>query len=177
MKQVPKRRWYPKGHSMRYRRDHFGLLLCVLLILLFGASIILLKERTFEWVFIYYMSYDNDLSRYGETILRDLKKGIVNTKVAVVVQADFTDRKGMRRIALYQSFGKSKRKETFLKGENSADPAELKKYFDWIRQKWKAGNYCVVFLDHGGKLNDMCRDDRPFKGRNKNQASNTINFN
>jgi len=142
-------------------------------ILFVGAGIVLLRESTYEWVFIYYMSYDNDLNRYAGTILRDLKKGIINSKIAVVVQADYADRRGMKRIAMYPSFGKPKRKEVFLESENSADPAELKKYFKWVQAKWKARNYCVVFLNHGGRLSDMCRDDRPFKSRNGSVTSNS----
>ncbi|MBN2313850.1 MAG: hypothetical protein JXM79_07960 [Sedimentisphaerales bacterium] len=158
---------------MQYRRHHLKRLLLIFLILSLGAGIVLLKERTYEWVFIYYMSYDNDLSRYAETILRDQKKGIINSKIAVVVQADYADRTGMKRIALYPSLGKPRRKEIYLESENSADLAELKKYFRWVQAKWTARNYCIVFLNHGGRLNDMCRDDRPLKNRSGNNASNS----
>ena len=158
---------------MRSPRDYFKPGLFVLLILSLGVGITFLKGHTYEWVLVYYMSYDNDLSRYGERILNDLKKGIQNSKIAVVVQADFTDRKGMRRIALYRAFGRPKRKEVYVKSENSADPAELKKYFRWVREKWKARNYCVVFLDHGGRLNDMCLDTKPYASRSANKASDS----
>ena len=157
---------------MQYRKNLLKLLLLFFLILFIGAGIVLLKGRTYEWVFVYYMSYDNDLSRYAGTILRDLKKGIINSKIALVVQADYADRTGMKRISLYPSYGRPRRKEIFLESENSADPAELKKYFRWVQTKWKAKNYCVIFLNHGGRLNDMCRDDRPLKKRNGNNASN-----
>jgi hypothetical protein len=88
-----------------------------------------------------------------------------------VVQADYADRTGMKRIVMYPSYGKPKKKEIFLESENSADPAELKKYFKWVQAKWTAKNYCVVFLNHGGRLNDMCRDDRPLKSRVRNNAN------
>ena len=144
-------------------------LLFVLLVFLLITVIFLSKEKTYDWIFIYYMSYDNDLSGYGETILGNLQKGIVKSKIAVVVQADFSDSKGMKRIALYRTFGKSKRKEIPLKSEDSADPVELKKYLEWILRNYKAKNYCIVFLDHGGKLNDMCLDQKPFRDENKNK--------
>lgn len=143
-------------------------LLFVILIFLLIAVIFPSKEKTYEWIIIYYMSYDNDLSVYGETILGNLQKGIVNSKIAVVVQADFSNSKGMKRIALYRTFGQSKRKETSLKNEDSADPAELKKYFEWILQNFKSKNYCIVFLNHGGKLNEMCKDEKPFRDESKN---------
>jgi len=147
---------------------HLKPLLFIILIFLLVAGIFLSKEKTYDWIFIYYMSYDNDLNSVGETILGNLQKGIVNSKIAVVIQADFSDNKGMKRIALYRTFGKSKRKEFPLKSEDSADPNQLKKYFQWVMENFKAENYCIVFLNHGGKLNDMCRDEKPFRDQSKN---------
>jgi len=142
------------------------LLLCIPLL---AIALILPGANVFEWVFVYYMSYDNDLSSYGEVILSDLRKGLSNSKVAVVVQADFIDSKGMKRIGLYHADGKTYRKETILRSEDSADEAELRKYLKWVRKKWIAKNYCIVFLNHGGKLNQMCKDTKPFRNRNKNR--------
>jgi hypothetical protein len=158
-----------KVRCMGKFKNHLKPLLFIILIVLLIAGLFLSKEKTYDWIFIYYMSYDNDLSSFGETILGNLQKGIVNSKIAIVVQADFSDSKGMKRIALYRSLGKSKIKEIPLKSEDSADPAELKKYFEWILQNYKAKNYCIVFLDHGGKLNDMCKDEKPFRDQSKNK--------
>ena len=151
-------------------KDHLRLLLFAVLVLLIAGGLFLLqKEKTYDWIFIYYMSYDNDLSGIGQGILRDLKKGIVNSKVAVLTQADFADGKGMKRIALHRSFTRVKRKEFSLKSDDSADPNQLEKYFQWIRQNWKAKNYCIVFLNHGGRLNSMCLDEKPFPDQEKNK--------
>ncbi|MBN2183006.1 MAG: hypothetical protein JW715_13935 [Sedimentisphaerales bacterium] len=149
--------------------NHLKLLLLLMLILFLIAVFLPSKEKTYDWIFIYYMSYDNDLSGLGNTIIGKLQEGIVNSKIAVVVQADFADNKGMKRIALYRTFGKTKRKEFPLKNEDSADPNQLQKYFHWIGENFKAENYCIVFLDHGGKLNDMCRDSKPFQNQEKNK--------
>jgi len=143
--------------------------LLVLLLVLLGAILIFSKANMYEWVFVYYMSYDNDLNPFGKVILSDLTKGIVNSKVAVVVQADFIDNKGMKRIALYQANGKPRRKEIILKSEDSADENELRKYLNWVRKEWNAKNYCIVFLDHGGTLNHMCLDRKPFRNHSKNK--------
>ena len=141
----------------------------LLLFALFGVVLLVSNENIYDWVFVYYMSYDNDLSSYGEVILRDLSKGLSNSNVAVVVQADFIDSKGMKRIGLYHADGKTHRKETILRSEGSADQAELRKYLEWVRKKWVAKNYCVIFLNHGGGLNQMCKDIKPFKDRNRNR--------
>ncbi len=153
------------------RKPRYSLILCLsaLLLLLLCLFPLFLKANVYEWVFIYYMSYDNDLSPFGRTILNDLKKGVVNAKIAVVVQADFIENKGMKRIDIYYSNGKSQRQEITLKSEDSADPAKLRKYLKWVRKNWKANNYCIIFLNHGGTLNRMCLDQKPFKNQNENK--------
>jgi hypothetical protein len=143
-------------------------LLVILLITLLAVKLFPSEKHTYRWVFVYYMSYDNDLNNHGKTILNQLEKGIINDDIAVVTQADFSDIKGMKQIALYKADGKVKRKETAITTENSADPNELKKYFDWVCENWKAENYCVVFLNHGGTLNSMCSDIRPFRKTKEN---------
>ncbi len=143
--------------------------LLVLLLFLLGFALIQPKANVYEWLFVYYMSYDNDLNPFGKVILSDLTKGIVNSKVAVVVQADFIGNKGMKRIALYQANGKPHRKEITLKSEDSADENELRKYLNWVRKEWNAKNYCIVFLDHGGTLNHMCLDRKPFRNHSENK--------
>ena len=40
-----------------------------------------------------------------------------------------------------------------------------------MRKKWIAKNYCIVFLDHGGKLNHMCLDRKPSGNRNSRGQS------
>ena len=140
-----------------------------MLLVLFGIVLIPSTKNIYDWVFVYYMSYDNDLSSYGEVILSDLRNGLSNSKVAVVVQGDFIDSKGMKRINLYHADGKTHRKETIVKSEDSADEAELRKYLEWVRKEWIAENYCIVFLNHGGKLNQMCKDIKPFRNPKKNR--------
>jgi len=154
---------------MRNQRLIIKLCLLVLLLLVLGLILIFPKANVYEWIFVYYMSYDNDLNPFGKVILGDLTKGIVDSKVAVVLQADFTDNKGMKRIALQYSNGKPRRKEYILKSEDSADENEVRKYLEWVRKKWDAKNYCIVFLDHGGKLNNMCLDLKPFRKHTENQ--------
>ena len=145
------------------------LLLLALLLLLISLAPVFLKENIYEWVFVYYMSYDNNLNPFGRTIISDLQKGLVNPKIAVIVQADFIDSKGMKRIGLYYSNGKPQRQEITLRSEDSADLTELREYLNWTLKKWKANNYCVIFLNHGGKLNHMCLDQKPFKKQNENK--------
>ena len=154
---------------MRNSASNSKLWLLILLLPLIGIVFIPSKANIYEWVFVYYMSYDNDLSSYGEVILRDLRNGLSNPEVAVVVQADFIDSKGMKRIGLYYADGKTHRKETILRSEDSADEAELRKYLKWVHKKWVAKNYCIIFLDHGSSLNHMCLDRKPSGNRKRNR--------
>ncbi|MHC4145632.1 MAG: clostripain-related cysteine peptidase [Planctomycetota bacterium] len=154
---------------MRDLKSSPRLWLLVLLLALLGIVPFLSRATVYEWVFIYYMSYDNDLNPFGKVILRDLQNGVANSKIAVTVQADFADSKGMKRIALYRASEKSHRKEIILKSEDSADDVQLRKYLEWVRKNWNAKNYCIVFLNHGGTLNDMCLDQKPFRNNSKNR--------
>jgi len=154
---------------MQKSASNSKLWLLLLLPPLLGIIPLLSKANLYEWVFVYYMSYDNDLSSFGEVILNDLRNGLSNSRVAVVVQADFIDSSGMKRIGLYHAEGKTHRKENVLRGEDSADETELRKYLKWMRKKWIAKNYCIVFLNHGGRLNHMCKDNKPFKDLKKNR--------
>ena len=88
---------------MRKSASYKKLWLLLLLLPLLGIVPLLSNAEVYEWVFVYYMSYDNDLSSFGEVILRDLRNGLLDSKVAVVVQADFIDSKGMKRIGLYHA--------------------------------------------------------------------------
>ena len=154
---------------MRNFSGNSKLWLLILLLPLLAIVLFLPGTNVYDWVFVYYMSYDNDLSAFGGVILNDLRNGLSSSKVAVVVQGDFIDSSGMKRIALYYADGKTRRKESLLRSEDSADEAELRKYLEWVCKKWIAKNYCLVFLNHGGKLNQMCKDNKPFKNQFKNR--------
>lgn len=115
------------------------------------------EAKTWEWVFIYYMAYDNNLDRFGRPILDMLKEGVKNESVAVVTFADFRDKDGMKR---YETTTKGETL-TQLETEDSADEATLKAQLEWTRDNYKAKRYAVVFLDHGGRLSEMSQDLGP----------------
>lgn len=137
------------------------LALASLLILLSSeATTAASAKKPHEWVFIYYMSYDNDLSHLGPGIIKALKKGIVNRNTAVLVQADFHGPGGMKRYALTKN-AVATPTQLLISKEDSADPAALRSYLNWVAKEWPAKNYALVFLNHGGALNQMCSDDNP----------------
>lgn len=111
----------------------------------------------YEWVFVYYMSYDNNLERMGEPILGMLERGVTHERVAVVVFADFRDRDGMQRI-LITTAG---REVTPMEEEASGEERVLGECLTWVAGNLEAARYAVTFLDHGGRLDEMCSDDHP----------------
>lgn len=110
-----------------------------------------------EWVFIYYMPYDNNLSVYGADILRMIQDSITSDKVIATVQTDFPDDEGMNRYIIT--------KDTLLKipvqQEYSARTNTYKAYLTWVEETIRYRKKAVVFLDHGGKLDELCLDEKP----------------
>jgi hypothetical protein len=121
-------------------------------------------KTDYDWVFFYYMAYDNNLEGCGRPILNMLKEGVTNDRVAVVTFADFTDKKGMKR---YEATTAGE-KETQLEVESSAHESTLKEQLEWTRDNYKADKYVIVFLDHGGALSEMSYDTYPGKGATQN---------
>lgn len=117
------------------------------------------KTFDYDWVFHYYMAYDNNLEACGEPIIKMLNDGITNDKTVVIVSADFRNDKGMQRYVLT----KGDKKMTQLTEEGSAEEEVLAAELKWVSDNYKAKKYGVVFLNHGGKLGEMSYDERPGK--------------
>jgi hypothetical protein len=103
------------------------------------------------------MSYDNDLDRYGKPILDRIKKGCTSPNQVVAVQADFTDSQGMMRYTI-RSTGT---KETKIHTEDSAREDTALAYFEWFTKSFRCKRYVFTFLDHGGRIDEMCNDNSP----------------
>ena len=130
----------------------------ILIVLFFSIlSVSAQKKYNPEWLFIYYMPYDNNLSEYGATIKNMLKKGLVDENIMVTIQADFADTLGIKRYILS--------KDTIIQNniltENSASTNTFNHYLTWINDNFTSKNYCLIFLDHGGHLDELCLDENP----------------
>ena len=145
------------------------LLLIVIMALFQNPILAVMDNMQFKWVFIYYMSYDNNLDRLGEGIIEELKVGVICEDVAVVIQADFNDLKGMQRILITYSNGEPTIIRDTLNNENSSDVRELEAFLNWVSDNLKSQNYVLTFLDHGGKLNQMCLDENPYMNSKDNR--------
>ncbi|MHC4661304.1 MAG: clostripain-related cysteine peptidase [Planctomycetota bacterium] len=118
------------------------------------------KEPDHEWGVIYYMPYDNNLEVFGELIIGRIKQGVVSEKLVAAVQADFSDNGGMYR---YRITSKDMKK-TQLKSDDSADEDRIMEYMNWFAKEFHCRNYIVVFLNHGGKLDETSLDLRHSAG-------------
>lgn len=109
-----------------------------------------------DWLFIYYMPYDNNLSHLGTDIVEMLKKG-TSKNIGAIIQADFSDTIGMKRYSLINN----KIDSIKLNCENSVEIKTFRSYLNWIYENYSANNYVITFLDHGGQLNEICIDNYP----------------
>ncbi|NRA10836.1 MAG: hypothetical protein HRT57_02640 [Crocinitomicaceae bacterium] len=108
-----------------------------------------------EWLFIYYMPYDNNLSYLGEDVLSMINNGIDSDNVNAVVQADLADTLGMTRTII------TKKESSHISEENSASKKTYDSYLDWVKTKFHFEKCVIVFLDHGGGLNETGLDEQP----------------
>lgn len=143
----------------------------------------------YRWLVLYWMPYDNDLSRFGEPIANMLIRGMdsLNTNnlpletidnspnnslnveypdttsdIAVILQSDYRKDQHMRR----RVFSQNQVQEIPISGEDSSDVNALTNYLDWARQNFIADHWAVIVVGHGGKINEISPDyhgDSPLK--------------
>jgi hypothetical protein len=111
----------------------------------------------YDWGIAYYMSYDNNLERCGKPIIKMIREGVTSEKVVAAVQADFTDPGGMHRYEI----SASGMKETKVDSEDSASEEQAIAYIEWFVKTFHCKHYIVTFLDHGGRIDEMCFDEHP----------------
>jgi hypothetical protein len=111
----------------------------------------------YDWGVAYYCPYDNDLERAAPIILKRIRAGITSGRQAAALQADLCDTAGMRRYGITDR-GVA---ETRVDSEDSADEEQAIAYLDWFVKTYPCRRYAFVFLNHGGMLDQMGRDDQP----------------
>jgi hypothetical protein len=110
----------------------------------------------YDWHFLYVMPYDNDLDRCAAPITAALQRGAGQPRMAVSVLYDGAARDGLRRIHLQGN----RRHDVHLDTEDSADPAQVAAFLDAAVRESPARRYVLVFLDHGGAIDQMGYDER-----------------
>lgn len=110
-----------------------------------------------DWIFIYYMPYDNNLSEYGVKIVNMIKDSISSNNVVATIQSDFEDSLGMTRYIIT----KDTILKSFVNSEYSGHTKSYEDYLIWVKEKIEFNKKAVIFLDHGGKLDELCLDEKP----------------
>lgn len=114
------------------------------------------KDST-EWLLIYYMPYDNDLSPYAVEIEEMLLASVHTPNVRVVIQKDTEDTLGMTRIRI----GNGQKRIDSIPEERSYAAESLHDYLLWIDKNYNFNHCALFFLDHGGKPNEIGLDSYP----------------
>ena len=114
-------------------------------------------KDTSEWLFIYYMPYDNNLSYLGEDVISMINNGINTSNINAVIQSDFDDSLGMTRTVITKE-GKS---NSHIDEENSSSSKVLNDYLSWVSDNFEFEKCAVIFLDHGGALDQVGMDTYP----------------
>ncbi|MDF1665429.1 MAG: clostripain-related cysteine peptidase [Planctomycetota bacterium] len=133
--------------------------LCFIFLFFVVVSPSFAQQKQYDWTVIYVMSYDNNLNFAADPINKGLKKGLINDNVAVTVLMDRTDRNGLKRIVMTDK----DQKESTLKTDDITKPKVLSDYLSWVHKTLPAKKYALVFLNHGGRLDQMCHDQYPDK--------------
>ena len=115
------------------------------------------EKLSADWLFIYYMPYDNNLSELGEQIIKMIGDNVRSESVIVTVQAEFSGSPGMNRYLITNNGIVT----TKIEGEYSASINTYREYLEWVKEKVNYNKLAVVFLDHGGKLDEICLDEKP----------------
>jgi hypothetical protein len=124
---------------------------------------------TYDWGVIYYMSYDNNLESLGKPIIEMIRAGVTSNRTVAAVQADFSDRGGMHRYVIKDN----KVVESRVASDDSASEEQAANYIEWFRNTFLCKRYIIIFLDHGGKHDEMCNDGNP-DTKNKNWMSGRV---
>ena len=115
------------------------------------ASVNMKDKQHYDWIILYWMPYDNDLSPLGDPILQMLARGVQNDNILVVVQCDFLGAKSLSR----RIITKGKVEVQQLNTANSASEQAFAEYLSWANSRFVANKWAIAFLGHGGHLDKI----------------------
>ena len=116
-----------------------------------------MRRSAYDWGVAYYLSYDNDLARATPIIVEAIRAGITSEKVVAGVQVDLPGPGGMHRIAITSAGARGSK----IASDDSADEDQAIAFLDWFVKTFPCRHYAFMFLDHGGRLDEMCMDLAP----------------
>ena len=126
------------------------------------------RKQSYDWLFLYWMPYDNDLSRFGDEILAMMVQGLQSDNILAVVEADLHATARLSRHIITNGKIKTQALET----TNSANEANFADYLHWANATFEARKWAIVFLGHGGELDRISPDEHAIQAQNKTQWMN-----
>ncbi|HBB35826.1 MAG TPA: hypothetical protein DDZ80_11170 [Cyanobacteria bacterium UBA8803] len=115
------------------------------------------QQPLYDWIFLYWMPYDNDLTQWGEPILDMLAKGVQSNNILVIVQSKLWGDKQLSRHIITSQ----KRDSQKLTITNSASEPAFAEYLNWAQSQFQAKKWAIAILGHGGNLDQISPDDHP----------------
>lgn len=112
------------------------------------------EKQHYDWVFLYWMPYDNNLSPFGKPILNMIGEGVRNNNLLVAVQMDLWNATQLSRIVMTESQTTTQEIST----NQSASVQVFADYLDWAKESFEAKNWAIIFLGHGGHLDEVSPD-------------------
>ena len=82
-----------------------------------------------KWAFLYWIPYDNDLSRFAQPVLEHLQRGTANSDAVVAVQVDTPELVGMQRIVYTRAGART----AMAPGHANSSGEELAQFLEWGR--------------------------------------------
>jgi hypothetical protein len=115
------------------------------------------SQDTLDYLLIYYLPYDNDLSDLGDDIIDEL---LASSKenIGIVVQADFEDTLGHQRFIILD--GKI---DTIQLTTETSNISDFRDYLTWTSEQFTFRQHAIFFLNHGADLESMGIDIHPHR--------------
>lgn len=114
-------------------------------------------RKNYDYILLYWMPYDNNLSRFGQPIIEMLSKGVQSDKVLVIVQSDLSNAKQLSRNIIT----KGNINVQYLETADSSSEKVLNDYLSWALSQFQAKHWVIVFLGHGESLMKISPDNNP----------------
>lgn len=119
-----------------------------------------------QWTFAVWMAGDNDLEKYADRDLAEIKKVGSTAEVAIVAQVDRFKDDRTRRYLLRKGGKVAKDQVQDLGETNSGDPAVASDFFAWALETYPADRFCAVLWNHGSGIDEAkARGARRSRGR------------
>jgi hypothetical protein len=118
------------------------------------------KKPIYDWIILYWMPYDNNLSRFGSPILEMLTKGVNSDNIIVGLQGKFSGSKNISRNLITSGTVETQT----LEATNSSSEEVFAEYLNWAKSEFDAKKWAIVCLGHGGRLDEISPDEHPISG-------------